>query len=175
MKSILLFAILFMTTVVKAQDVSGLKVGDKAPDFMLYDQGENPFKLSKKLANGPVVLFLYRGQWCPFCNKYMKAYQDSLSMIKAKGAQLVGVSPQSETAVQKSIEKTKATFPLLIDSEKKVCYLYQTLTKEDRFNDEANPVPALYVIGKDGIIKYVHFPSSFTNRANVSDFIKYLE
>jgi peroxiredoxin len=160
---------------VSAQDLTGLKVGDVAPDFSLYNQNETMFKLSKALANGPVVVFFYRGQWCPFCNKYMKNYQDSLSFLKAKGAQLVGISPQAENAVAKSIEKTGATFPLLIDSNKKVCYKYQTLTKEDQFNDEANPTPALYVIGKDGKIKYAHYPDSFTSRANMSEVLKYLD
>lgn len=155
-------------------DVFGLKVGDVAPDFSLIDQNEQSFKLSKALTKGAVVVFFYRGQWCPFCVKYMKNYQDSLQLIKAKGAQLVGISPQAESAVQKSIEKTGATFPLLMDSNKKVCFKYDTLLKDDMTNEEANPVPALYVIGKDGKIKYVHFPNSFTLRANVSDFLPFL-
>jgi peroxiredoxin len=158
-----------------AQDeVFGLKVGDVAPDFSLYNQNETIFKLSKALEKGPVVVFFYRGQWCPFCNKYMKNYQDSLQLIRAKGAQLVGISPQQESAVQKSIEKTGATFPLLNDSNKRVCFKYDTMLKADMFNDEANPVPALYVIGKDGKIKYVYFPDSFTKRADVSDFLPFL-
>jgi peroxiredoxin len=158
-----------------AQDeVFGLKVGDVAPDFSLVDQNERVFKLSKALEKGPVVVFFYRGQWCPFCVKYMKNYQDSLQFIKAKGAQIVGISPQKESAVQKSIEKTGATFPLLMDDNKKVCFKYDTLLKGDMTNEEANPVPALYVIGKDGKVKYVHFPDAFTLRANVSDFLPFL-
>jgi len=174
-KLILLLSFLIVSFGSIAQDLTGLKVGDLAPDFSLYNQHETMFKLSKALVNGPVVVFFYRGQWCPFCNKYMKNYQDSLSMIKAKGAQLVGISPQSETAVAKSIEKTGATFPLLIDSNKKVCYKYQTLTKEDQFNDEANPTPALYVIGKDGKIKYAHYPDNFQERASISEVLKHLD
>jgi peroxiredoxin len=176
-KFILLFSLFLVSFGSYAQDddVTGLKVGDVAPDFSLYNQNETMFKLSKALANGPVIVFFYRGQWCPFCNKYMKNYQDSLSFIKAKGAQIVGISPQSETAVAKSIEKTGATFPLLVDSSKKICYKYQTLRKEDMFNDEANPVPALYIIGKDGKVKFVNFPDSFTLRVDVSEILKHLD
>lgn len=177
MKKLIAICFFFLAALsnVSAQDeVFGLKVGDVAPDFSLIDQNERTFRLSKALEKGPVVLFFYRGQWCPFCVKYMKNYQDSLQLIKAKGAQLVGISPQQESAVQKSIEKTGATFPLLMDSNKKVCFKYDTLLKEDMTNEEANPVPALYVIGKDGKVKYVHFPDSFTKRANVSDFLPFL-
>ncbi|HSZ73089.1 MAG TPA: peroxiredoxin family protein [Cytophagaceae bacterium] len=171
---LLLFLMIGVSGAFAQDEVFGLKVGDVAPDFSLYDQHENTFKLSKALEKGPVVVFFYRGQWCPFCTKYMKNYQDSLQFIKAKGAQIVGISPQAESAVQKSIEKTGATFPLLSDQNKAVCFKYNTLTKADRTNEEANPVPALYVVGKDGKIKYVHFPNSFTLRANVSDFLPFL-
>ena len=177
MKKIITLCFFFFAGLLSASaqdEVFGLKVGDVAPDFSLTDQNERVFKLSKALEKGPVVVFFYRGQWCPFCTKYMKNYQDSLALIKAKGAQLVGISPQAESAVQKSIEKTGATFPLLMDYNKKVCFKYDTLLKEDMANEEANPVPALYVIGKDGKIKYVHFPDSFTLRANVSDFLPFL-
>lgn len=176
MKQFILFVSLFCIsfTALNAQDLEGLKVGDEAPLFSLYNQNDNMFKLAKALENGPVVVFFYRGQWCPFCNKYMKNYQDSLSFIKEKGAQLVGISPQAESAVALSIQKTGATFPLLIDSNKKVCYKYLTLTKEDMFNDEANPTPALYVIGQDGKIKYAHYPDSFTERASISEVLKHL-
>lgn len=174
MKKLVALCFLFLAGLMSASaqsDVFGLKVGDVAPDFSLSDQNERVFKLSKALEKGPVVVFFYRGQWCPFCVKYMRNYQDSLQLIKDKGAQLVGISPQQETAVQKSIEKTGATFPLLMDYNKKVAFKYNTLLKEDMPNEEAYPVPALYVIGKDGKIKYVDFPDSFTKRANVSAFI----
>ena len=175
-KLILLCSFLLVSLCSIAQDeLTGLKVGDVAPDFSLYNQNDNMFKLSKALVNGPVVVFFYRGSWCPFCNKYMKNYQDSLYLIKAKGAMLVAIGPQGMGGVEKSIAKTGATFPLLIDSEKKVCAKYKTISKEDSFNGEANPIPALYVIGKDGKIKYVHFPDSFEQRASISEVLKYLD
>ena len=155
-------------------DIYGLKVGDVAPDFTLTDQNERPFRLSKALEKGPVVVFFYMTGSREICNKYIKNYQDSLQLIKGKGAQIVGVSPQQESSLLKTIEKTGATFPLLIDSNKKVCYKYQTLLKEHMANEEANPVTAVYVIGKDGKVSYVNFPNTFTVRANVSDFLPFL-
>ena len=172
---VLIVSLFFISFTSFSQDLTGLKIGDNAPLFSLYNQNDVMYKLAKSLEKGPVVVFFYRGQWCPFCNKYMKNYQDSLGLIKAKGAQMFGISPQAENAVNKSIEKTGATFPLLIDSNKKVCYNYKTLTKEDMFNDEANPTPALYVIGKDGKIKYVHYPSTYTERASISEVLKHLD
>ena len=56
----------------------GLKVGDKAPDFTGYDQTGKTVDLKKLLEKGPVVLFFYRGKWCPVCSRYLNNYQDSL-------------------------------------------------------------------------------------------------
>jgi thiol-disulfide isomerase/thioredoxin len=57
----------------------------KAPEFVEKDQ------TGATIYNGPhkkdsVVLVFYRGQWCPYCNKQLKRLEDSLPMIKAKGA-----------------------------------------------------------------------------------------
>jgi len=40
-----------------------IKQGDRAPDFELPDAAGNPVKLSSLLAQGPVVLTWYRGNW----------------------------------------------------------------------------------------------------------------
>ena len=46
----------------------GLRVGELAPDFTLPNAEGEPVRLSERLARGPVVLSLYRGAWCPYCN-----------------------------------------------------------------------------------------------------------
>ncbi|WP_417897242.1 redoxin domain-containing protein [Bacillus haimaensis] len=51
--------------------------------------------LYEELEKGPVVLTLYRGSWCPFCNRQLKAYQEILSDIHELGAQLIAISPQT--------------------------------------------------------------------------------
>ncbi len=60
-----------------------------------------------------IVLMFYRGQWCPYCNKQMSQMNDSLSMITAKGATVVAISPEIQENVVKTIEKTKASFPVI--------------------------------------------------------------
>ncbi|RYD91037.1 MAG: redoxin domain-containing protein, partial [Sphingobacteriales bacterium] len=53
---------------IKAINQTGLKAGDKAPDFELNNATGNPIKLTELLKNGPVVFSWYRGGWCPYCN-----------------------------------------------------------------------------------------------------------
>src|SRR5271157_3292511 len=58
-----------------------LKAGESAPDFTLPDAYGKPVTLSALLAHGPVVLTFYRGDWCPFCNLTLRAYQKILPEI----------------------------------------------------------------------------------------------
>ena len=40
-----------------------VKVGDKAPDFILKNAAEQNFHLQELISDGPVVLSFYRGKW----------------------------------------------------------------------------------------------------------------
>jgi len=50
-------------------------VGATAPDFELPNATGQRVKLRTLLANGPVVLSFYRGEWCPYCNLEIRALQ----------------------------------------------------------------------------------------------------
>jgi peroxiredoxin len=170
----------------------GLKVGDTAPEFKAKDQYGKIFSLKQALKNGPVVILFYRGQWCPFCNKQLSHFSDSLSMLTDKGATLLAVTPEVAENVKKTIEKTKTAFPIFEDDGLAIMKLYKvnfavdekTVSKYKGYGidfDKANgsnganlPVPATYVIGKDGKIKYVFFNTDYRKRASVQDILNNL-
>ena len=52
-----------------------LKVGDRAPDFILPNTSEQDIRLYEVLENGPVVISFFRGIWCVFCAAELHAYQ----------------------------------------------------------------------------------------------------
>ena len=167
--------------------------GDEAPLFEGTDQNGNNIKLTELLEKGPVVLVFYRGQWCPICSRHLSELQDSLQIILDKGASVIDVSPEKPGNVKKTIEKTNVTFPVLYDEGYKIMKAYGVAYKEtdenvEKYNnylkadlknanwDGSNtlPVPATYVIGTDGKIKYVHFNPDYTDRASVSEILKQL-
>ena len=196
-KSTLLFSVLLIiSSLVFAQSETvypqGLKVGDKAPDFSGKDQNGKIFKLSKALKKGNVVMLFYRGQWCPYCNKQLSHFSDSLAMLTAKGAILLAITPETAENVNKTIEKTKAGFPVIEDEGMAIMKLYKvnfavdekTITKYKGYGidfDKANgtnaanlPVPATYIIGKDRKIKFVFFNTDYRKRASVQDILNNL-
>lgn len=170
----------------------GLKVGDMAPDFSAKDQDGKTISLKQALQKGPVVMLFYRGQWCPYCNKQMSRFSDSLSLLIAKGASLLAIAPETAENVKKTIEKTKSTFPVLVDQGLAIMKMYKvnfavdekTITKYKGYGidfDKTNgvnganlPVPATYIIGKDGKVKYVFFNTDYRKRASVMDVLNNL-
>jgi len=56
--------------------------------------------LSSLLKKEPVVLSFYRGEWCPFCNLELRAYQQALPKMEALGAAFVAVSPEKPEFAQ---------------------------------------------------------------------------
>src|ERR1043165_2467876 len=71
----------------------GLQVGDHLPDFALQDGAGRTWTSSELLDSGPLVLALFRGDWCPYCDLTMDALQKALPAIRSLGAMAVGVTP----------------------------------------------------------------------------------
>ncbi len=181
---------LFLATAVNlhAQEKpEGLFINSKAPDFRAKDQNGNEIVLKDLRKKGPVVLIFYRGYWCPYCNKELQKLEDSLQLIKDKGAQLIAVTPEGKEGVAKTIEKIKASYSIITDDEMKIMKAYDVAYQVDdkivgrykmaSIDLAANngqkagaiylPVPAVYIINKDGEISYRFFDTDYKNRPSV--------
>ncbi|MDH5649111.1 MAG: AhpC/TSA family protein, partial [Gammaproteobacteria bacterium] len=94
---------------------NAIQEGDKAPDFVLPGVNGNPVQLGKLLEKGPVVLSFYRGGWCPFCSLEFKALINILPQIQSLGAQLIGVSPETQDTSAKTVRDHSIPFEVLSD------------------------------------------------------------
>ena len=103
----------------------GLKVGDIAPEFTTKDQDGKTIDLKQALKRGPVVMLFYRGQWCPYCNKQLSHFSDSLQSIIAKGAMLLAITPETAENIKKTVEKTKTVFPVIEDGTMNIMRSYK--------------------------------------------------
>lgn len=194
MKKLLFAAMILLSAIaLPAQEQpKGLGVNDKAPDFSTVDQSGNKISLSETYKKGSVVLIFYRGQWCPYCNRQMMQLQDSLSMIKDKGATVIAVTAEKPENISKTVAKTKASFPIVHDEKLAIMKQYdvafavdaktvETYKKYGIDFEQANgsnganlPVPAVYVINKEGKIVYRYFNKDYTKRATIKEILSYL-
>lgn len=170
-----------------------LKEGDRAIEFTLANATGEDTQLSSLLEQGPVVLNFYRGGWCPFCNLEFKSLHDILPQIKQHGATLIGVSPELPDNSMNTIEKHNLQFKVLSDVGNKLAEQYGLIMKVPEvirplylewgldlpgFNGEDSwelPIPATYVISKDGKIVSAYINKNYTERMEPEDIIKALE
>ena len=164
---------------------SALQVGDAAPAFKARDTQGQEVELRQLLKKGPLVLYFYRGQWCPYCNKQLSQLQDSLQTLTSRGAQVVVVTPETQANIDKTVAKTKAAFPIVHDQDFAIMKAYRTaftvddatvqkyqgfgmdLAKANGASTSVLPVPATYVIGQNGKIKFAYFNPDYRQRATV--------
>jgi len=192
MKNILLIATaLIFSFQVSAQ--TGLKKGAVAPEFSAKDNSGKTLDLNNLLkSHKAVVLVFYRGQWCPYCNKQMRQLQDSLQLLTAKGAYVIGVTPETSDNISKTIDKTHASFSIIEDKGYKIMKAYDVnytvddalfsklkgygidLEKNNGNTDHVLPVPATYVINRSGKIIFVHFDKDYTKRPSVNSILNAL-
>ena len=166
-----------------------VKTGEQAPDFTLPDVFGNAVTLSTLLKRGPVVVTFYRGEWCPFCNLQLRAYQRILPQIQSLGASLVAISPQTPDHSLSTVEKKGLTFTVLSDVGNKVARAYRlvfTLEESIRplytaiesdlptFNGDASwelPMPATFLVAQDGTVRLAFVSEDYTRFVEPADLL----
>src|SRR5688572_27362426 len=109
MKQLIAFAFLLFSFSSFAQEKpEGLFINSKAADFKVKDQSGVEVNLKDIRKKGPIVILFYRGNWCPYGIKELTRFQDSLSFITEKGAQVIAVTPEASAGISKTIESSKA-------------------------------------------------------------------
>lgn len=192
---LVLALVLFTSIRMQAQEKpEGLFINSKAPEFKTKDQNGNEIVLKDLRKKGPVVIIFYRGYWCPYCNKELQKLEDSLQLIKEKGAYLIAITPEKQDGIAKTIEKTKASYSIVSDEGMKIMKAYsvayqvdgKTVSRYKMANidlAENNgqqagaiylPIPAVYIINKDGEISYRFFNTDYKNQAPVKDILENL-
>ena len=172
---------------------NALAAGEMMPDFTLPNVMGDPVTLSDMLNKGPVVLNFYRGGWCPFCNLELQALQARLPEIKALGATLVGISPETPDNSLTAIEKHQLEFEVLSDvgnktarkfgllftvyEEMRPLYLKWGLDVPAVNGDDSweLPVPATYVIDRNAVVHAAHVDKDYTKRMEPDEVIAALQ
>ncbi|MEO1593154.1 MAG: peroxiredoxin-like family protein [Cyanobacteria bacterium J06632_22] len=162
---------------------NALTVGDTAPDFALPNAVGTTVRLSDLLQQGPVVINFYRGEWCPYCNLELRAFQQMLPDFTSAGAQLVAISPELPDHSLSVTEKHDLEFAVLSDVGNGVAKDYGLVFTLDptlrpiyeKFGIDITgsngdpsyelPMPATYVIDQDGKIRFAFADADYTQRA----------
>ena len=168
------------------------KVGERAPGFELPDAKGELVRSRDLLAQGPLVLTFYRGNWCPYCTTELEALQEALDEIRTLGASLVAVSPQTEKRNESIERQASLGFPVLSDRGNRAAAEYGLVyampadlkavyegfgIRLPLYNGDDSwtlPIPARFVIGADGVIRYAAASPDYTVRPEPAETLAVL-
>lgn len=169
-----------------------LAVGATLPAFTLSDSEDRAVSSADLLAKGPLVITFYRGVWCPYCNMDLQAIEEVAGQMRELGASVVAISPQTPANGAKSRTQNKLSFPILSDRNGDVAAAFglrfrlpdDLLAIYGKFGIDLStvngdksgtlPMPARYVIGRDGTVAYAEVNPDYTRRPDPSELLPIL-
>ncbi|MBV8578243.1 MAG: AhpC/TSA family protein [Acetobacteraceae bacterium] len=169
-----------------------LRAGDRFPDFMLPNAEGRLITLEDLLAEGPLVLTFFRGDWCPYCRVVLDALEEMQRPITEQGATLAAVTPDSGGRALEAKKQHGAHYEILSDLDNGVglqCGVVFRLPDHyrrllERYDIDLGkrhgnggwflPVPATYILDRDKVIRWEFLDLDFTRRAEPSTILESL-
>ncbi len=127
--------------------MSGIELGERAPDFELPGTGGYNFRLAEHRGRW-VVLAFYPGDFTPVCTRQFCSYRDAADRLDELDAEVVGISPQSVDSHERFRAKHRLTVPLLADPERRVIRAYGVLGPAGMVRR------SIFIVDPDGIVRY---------------------
>jgi len=150
-----------------------LQEGDKAPLFTGKDQDGKKISLSDYKGR-KLILYFYSEAGSPTCTIESCNLRDNYTLLKKKGFEVLGVSPDDENRQKKFEIKYKLPFPLIADNENKITSAYGVHDMKKLFGREYMGIlRTTFVINEKGIIRKIfHKPK---NKAHAQEILKAFE
>ena len=171
------------------EEVQPLAKGVAVPDVTLKTIDGKKFALKAETSAKPTVIIFYRGGWCPYCNAHLADVQKSEKELLALGYQILAICPDSAKALRSTMDDDKLTYTLLSDADMHATGAFglayglddATAEKYKGFGVPLTavhdghfwlPVPAVYIVGKDGRIAFAHWDPDYKVRLSGAELLK---
>lgn len=170
-----------------------LKAGDKCPSFAMPSAESKILTLQALLAKGPLVLSFYRGAWCPFCSTELEALHEAEPQIRAAGGRLAAITPEGGALPLLTKRERNFKFDILSDLDSGVALSFGLVFRISQdlvevFSRDGTdfplfygndswflPVPATYIVARDGTIAHAYVNPDFRYRLDPKDIVRVLQ
>jgi peroxiredoxin len=165
--------------------------GEAMPPFLLPDETGRLVSMQSLLADGPLAVMFFRGHWCPYCRLNVRAVIEAMGRIRAAGGQVVAIMPETQAFAGKFKADSAAPFSVLTDldngyalSLNLAIWLGAEIQKLLSYHDMASfhgnegwvlPIPATFVVGRDGLVRERFVDPDFRKRMAIDDLIAALK
>lgn len=184
----------FVAQLTKAETAQlALKPGDAMPPFVLPNAEGRLIASDELLARGPLVVSFFRGDWCPYCRTMLQTYEAALPAITAAGGHLAAITPDTSSMPSTTKQTYGLHFEVLSDPDSAVALQFGVVFRapdayramlQSRGIDLADrhgnagwflPIPATFVIDRDGVVRYAFTDVDFTYRAEPDAIVAALQ
>jgi peroxiredoxin len=168
-------------------------VGDSMPPFILPDENGHLVSLEQLTEQGPIAVTFHRGHWCPWCRISINALVRAQHKITGAKGQVIAIMPDRQPFALEFKREASSPFPVLIDMDngyalslnlaiwigpdlERLLISYGRVLPDYHGNDSWTlPIPATFVVGRDGIIRARFIDPDFRRRMTVEELIDALK
>ena len=178
-----------------AEQVQPLEAGDSAPRFIVETVQSRTFDFDPLNLDRPVMILVFRGGWCPYCNMYLSDMRHVIPEIQELGIDVLFLSGDRPELLYESLENQAREdidgldYTILSDADAQAAIALGIAFKAtqgtvDYVNKKGDgyrqssmerhgilPVPAVFAIDKDGMIAYAYVNADYKVRLPADDLL----
>jgi peroxiredoxin len=179
-----------------AEQVQPLEAGDAAPRFIVETVESSVFDFDPLNLDKPVMILVFRGGWCPYCNMYLSDMRHVIPEIQELGIDVLFLSGDRPELLYESLENQaredieELDYTILSDADAQAAIALGIAFKATQGTVEyvnkkgdgyrkssmerhgVLPVPAVFAIGKDGRIAYAYVNADYKVRLPEDDLLE---
>jgi peroxiredoxin len=168
-------------------DSSAPALGELLPGFMMPDHEGRLVDLANLIGERPLVVVFHRGHWCPYCRTTIAALAEAQPRLLA--ARIVAISAEMQRFTRRIRAEAGAQFRFLSDMDAAyAASIGLAITIEPALREVLEragkripdfqgskgwvlPVPAVFVLDRDGIVRARHVDPDYRRRMEVDDLV----
>jgi len=169
--------------------VAPLAIGATMPSVTVRNPDGSPRELGPGKLSKPTIVIFYRGGWCPYCNRHMGAIKRVEPDLVGLGYDLLFLSSDRPDILYSSLKEPDIHYTLLSDARMDAARAFHVAFQLDAkglaeyrgygIDLEATtgekhhqlPVPAVFIIDRAGVIRFVHANPDFTTRLSPTELL----
>jgi peroxiredoxin len=167
---------------------SAPQIGEPMPPFVLPDETGQMVSLDELLNRGSVAVTFHRGHWCPYCRININALVQAHKDLTANDGQIIAIIPDLQKFAADLKLQSNVPFPILTDANNgyalslnltiwvgaEIQKLMENRLDLSTFQGNSSwmlPIPATFVVGRDGLIRARFIDPDYRKRMMIADMI----
>ena len=172
-----------------AEETNPLPAGAASPEFTARYADGSDFVFNPGALERPAMLIFYRGGWCPYCNAHLAELRHVVPELEQRGMDVYFLSADSPENLASALhgDAEGLDYTLLSDARLSAAEAfglafrisddYYRQAKEYGVDLEeasgethhALPIPAAYLIDSEGMIRFGHTNTDYTQRLSADE------